>query len=164
MPPIYKKAFPHGSTAAPPSQSCVMYFCLRESPRSSQRALRDSRRHPTTINPAVPRLRCSSASPPRIPDGWWQPPLLSPERCQHPHLVTLLPADRGGGGGSGQVPTPAPRETYLSIIQPGVIQSSATLEKANLNEPSTRNKTKSAQRSSEHQVTPAFSYKDLIQL
>lgn len=54
-----------------------------------------------------------------------QQPPLSP--------CALLPAGHSGEGDAGQVPTRTPSETYLSIIQPSVIQSSTTLEKANLN-------------------------------
>lgn len=81
---------------------------------------------------------------------------------QPPPFAASLPADRGGA--SGQVPTGARREAGLSVTQPSVTQSPATLEKANLDEPSPRNKTKNAQKTSERRVAPAFSYKDLIQL
>lgn len=72
-----------------------MYFCPRERPRRAQRTLRDSRRHSTTINPAMVRLQC-------VPDGWLQPPLLSPEHCWHPRFGTPLPPDHGGGGSPGR--------------------------------------------------------------
>lgn len=161
---LYKKASPHGSASAPPLQSCVIYFCPRERPRSSQRTLCDSQRHPTTINPAMPRLQGSSTTSlyPRwaVAAASAQPRALPASPLRHPAPRSRLTAVTG----PGQVPTRTRCEAYLSIMQPGVIQSSATLEKGNLNEPSTRNKTKSTQKTGEHQVAPIFSYKDLIQL